>query len=50
VASLNVSSWPTVSLPNSTGTQAPIATTSKVPKNTVGELVWASRPIPNPPA
>ncbi len=35
--SLTVSSWPTVSLPNSTGTKAPIdATTTRVPKKIVG--------------
>src|SRR5215472_1119935 len=41
--SLTVSSWPTVSLPNSTGTKAPInATAASVPKNIVGEPVYGS--------
>jgi hypothetical protein len=39
-ASVMVSSWPTVSLPNSSGTNAPIeATTARVPKKIVGEPV-----------
>jgi hypothetical protein len=40
IASVTISSWPTVSLPNSTGAQAPIATTTAiVPKNIVAEPV-----------
>src|ERR1700753_303690 len=36
-ASVTISSWPTVSLPNSSGTQAPIAPpTAIVPKNILG--------------
>src|SRR6201984_3556133 len=39
-ASVTISSWPTVSLPNSSGTQAPIVTTAAtVPKNMVGDPV-----------
>src|ERR1700732_112807 len=42
-ASLTVSSWPTVSLPKSTGINAPIATTAKiVPKKIVAEPVCGS--------
>ncbi len=37
LVSVTTSSWPTVSLPNSSGTQAPTATTIMiVPKKTVG--------------
>jgi hypothetical protein len=40
IASVTISSWPTVSLPNSSGTQAPIVTTAAtVPKNMVGDPV-----------
>src|SRR6516164_1707112 len=42
-AAVTISSWPTVSLPNSTGTQAPIVTTvATVPKNMVGDPVYGS--------
>src|SRR5690242_4358206 len=42
-ASLTSSSWPTVSLPKSTGLNAPIATTAKiVPKKIVAEPVCGS--------
>src|SRR6202166_1204222 len=42
-APVTVSSWPTVSLPNSSGTQAPIATTTAiVPKNIVADPVYGS--------
>jgi hypothetical protein len=42
-AAVTISSWPTVSLPNSSGTQAPTVTTAAtVPKNMVGDPVYGS--------
>ena len=42
-ASVNVSNWPTVSLPKSTGIKAPIDTNTKiVPKKIVGEPAYGA--------